>query len=77
MHADGAGTPSAEPQDEATCYMRGTCGGPSVYAIFTSPGVLPDSSVPTPRFLTAHVDAPVAEHHGALSAPPDAPPPRA
>lgn len=77
MHGDTDDGRASRTADEPTCVMRGTCGGPTVYTLFTSPGILPDLTVPTPHFLNPPADGPVAEHHGRLLAQPDAPPPRA
>ena len=72
---------AAQPVQKPTadCAIRGTCGGPlaAMFAIFSTQGVLTDriDSLPALDWTTATLVA--TDQLIGLSAPPDAPPPRA
>lgn len=80
-HMQGAAhhhTASNDQKPPNECAIRGICGGPlsALFAIFTTQGVLTDSSEAFPDIRSSDATFIRADQLIALLSPPDAPPPR-
>lgn len=75
-HSAGHAAPTPQPDAAERCVMRGTCEGPSLFTLFSNPGMLPDVTVPVIRIAPPLATVSLVE--GILDTPvaPDPRPPR-